>query len=260
MTPDEKNLIGGLFSRLKDADASAGPKDPEAEAFIRQNVAALPSAPYLLVQTVLVQEHALANAQTRIAELEKQCAAGKPAQAGGSGSFLGGLADKLGPWGRRGDQPAGQPAAQPAAAPAPMPYPPQPMAPQPGYAPYASTAAMAPGAGGGFLRSALTTAAGVAGGALLFQGISGLLHQNAGAFGPALGAGYGGTPGGGETTVNETVNNYYGNDPSSGSLPADDRQGYEPGSSQDAGYQDADSTDYAADDSGDFGGGNDDVL
>ncbi|HUA54076.1 MAG TPA: DUF2076 domain-containing protein, partial [Candidatus Sulfotelmatobacter sp.] len=77
MTPDEKNLIGGLFGRLKEADASGGPKDREADDFIRQNVAALPSAPYLLVQTVLVQEHALTNAQAHIADLEKQLAAAR---------------------------------------------------------------------------------------------------------------------------------------------------------------------------------------
>jgi hypothetical protein len=246
MTPDEKNLISGLFGRLKDAEASAGPKDAEADALIKQLVAQQPSAPYQLVQTVLVQEHALNNAQARIAELEAQVAAPKP-----SGSFLGGVADKLGPWGRR----AGQAAP---AGPAPMQQPPQPQAPQPGYAPYASTAAMAPAAGGGFLQSALATAAGVAGGALLFQGISGLLHQNAGAFGPALGTGFG--PGGGGafgpsggTTVNETVNNYYGNE---GSLPADDRQGgYEP-APQDSSYDTADAADYGSD-SGDFGGSDD---
>jgi len=242
MTPDEKNLIGGLFERLRSAEASGGPKDGEADSFIRQNVAAQPSAPYLLVQTVLVQEHALANAQTRIAGLEQQLAAGKPAQPAAGGSFLGGLADKLGPWGRRADQPA--------AAPQPMPMPQQPMAPQPGYAAYASTAAMAPSAGGGFLRSALTTAAGVAGGALLFQGIENMLGHNAGAFGPGLGGGYGGAGwggGGGGEVVNETVNNYYGNDPSSGSIPADN---------QDPAYQDADALDNSTD-SGDFGGGGD---
>src|SRR5271170_1325225 len=230
MTPDERNLIAGLFERLKSADASAGPKDREAESFIQQNVAAQPSAPYLLVQTVLVQEHALANAQTRIADLEKALDAAKSAQPSGGGSFLGGLADKLGPWGRRADQPA-------APAPQPMPMPQQPMAPQPGYAAYASTAAMAPSAGGGFLRSALTTAAGVAGGALLFQGIENLLGHNAGAFGPGLGASYGGGAwgGGGGPVVNETVNNYYGNDPSQGTIPADDQQGNIP-DNQDAGY------------------------
>jgi hypothetical protein len=251
MTPDEKNLISGLFARLRSADT--GPKDPEADAFIRENVAAQPSAPYLMTQTILVQEHALNNAQARIAELERQCAEAKQAQPSGGGSFLGNMAEKLGPWGRR-DQPA---APQYAPQAAPMPQPPQPVAPQPGYAPYASTAAMAPSAGGGFLRSALTTAAGVAGGALLFQGIEGLLGHNAGAFGPGLGGGGfggagfgGGLGGGGVTEVNETVNNYYGNDP--GQTPAPDDTSYDPG------YQQADDTDYV-DNGGDFGGGDDNI-
>jgi hypothetical protein len=42
------------------------------------------------------------------------------------------------------------------------------------------------GGGGGFLRTALTTAAGVAGGALLFEGIRNLMGGSPGAFGPAL--------------------------------------------------------------------------
>jgi hypothetical protein len=121
---------------------------------------------------------------------------------------------------------------------------------------------MAPSAGGGFLHSALATAAGVAGGALLFQGISGLLHQNAGAFGPALGTGYGAGGGawgpGGGTVVNETVNNYYGNDQRDGSLPADDSQGAYVDPGQDGGYDTADASDLGSD-SGDFGGGSDDV-
>ena len=75
MTPDERTLITGLFDRLRQADSAAGNKDAEALQFIQQQTAAAPSAPYLLVQTLLVQEHALTNAQTRIADLERQVAA-----------------------------------------------------------------------------------------------------------------------------------------------------------------------------------------
>ena len=60
------------------------------------------------------------------------------------------------------------------------------------------------GAGGGFLRSAAATAAGVAGGALLFQGISSLFGNH---YAGGLMSG-GMTPGLGETVVN----NYYGDD------------------------------------------------
>ena len=102
------------------------------------------------------------------------------------------------------------------------------------------------GAGSGFLRSAAATAAGVAGGALLFQGISSLFGNH---YAGGLMSG-GMTPGLGETVVN----NYYGSDPQSGSMPADDRGGYDPGNQQDASFQDDSGTDMASDDSGDFGG------
>ena len=68
---------------------------------------------------------------------------------------------------------------------------------------------MAPSAGGGFLRSALGTAAGVAGGAALFEGIQSLLGHNAGPFGSFGGVGGGGGFLGGAGRP-EVVNNYYG--------------------------------------------------
>ncbi|HLM12551.1 MAG TPA: DUF2076 family protein, partial [Reyranella sp.] len=51
-------------------------------------------------------------------------------------------------------------------------------------------AAVAPqqGGGGSFLRSAMATAAGVAGGALLFEGIRNLMGSNPGPFGQAASA------------------------------------------------------------------------
>ena len=99
MTPDERNLITGLFNRLRQADGAVGNKDVEALQLIQQQTTALPSAPYLLVQTLLVQEHALTNAQTRIADLERQVAAARsqPDQGHepeGGGSFLGNLIKK----------------------------------------------------------------------------------------------------------------------------------------------------------------------
>ena len=84
MTPEEQNLIENLFERLRPADAN--PKDPQAEQLIRAKTAALPSAPYLLAQAVIVQEHALANAQARIAELENRLAADSQNAPAGGGS------------------------------------------------------------------------------------------------------------------------------------------------------------------------------
>lgn len=163
MQSQERELIIGLFGRLQPFESQA--RDPEAEALIREGVQRQPASPYLLVQTVLIQEQALKAAQERIAELEAKAGAA-PAAASG---FLG-SAPKIGPWG----------AAQPAAAPPPPPVP--------------STrsplqAALSPQpAGGGFLRSAMATAAGVAGGALLFEGIRSLMGSNPGPFGQAAAA------------------------------------------------------------------------
>ncbi|MGO1076011.1 DUF2076 family protein, partial [Inquilinus sp. CA228] len=111
---------------------------------------------------------------------------------------------------------------------------------------------LAQSSGPSFLRSAAATAAGVAGGALLFQGIESLFGMGHGGLG-----GFGGaTPGLTETVVN----NYYG-DAAPGAdgsdlrdadaVPADD-QGV-----QDADYQDDSSQDFGGDD---FGGGGDDTV
>jgi hypothetical protein len=162
MQSQERDLIAGLFGRLQQFESQ--PRDPEAEALIRDFVVRQPASPYLLVQTVLVQEQALKAAQERIAELEAKAGAA-PAAAG----FLG-SAPRIGPW---GSQP------QAAAPQAPVPSTRSPL-----------QAALAPQqpAGGGFLRTAMTTAAGVAGGALLFEGIRSLMGSHPGPFGSAVAA------------------------------------------------------------------------
>ena len=192
MTPEERNLISGLFDRLRKADANAPAKDREAEELIRQSTAQVPGAVYLLTQTTLVQEHALTNAQARIEALEKQLAQAQQAQqsSGSSGGFLSGL------FGGHSSPP-------------PMPQAPPPMPQQPQTTSYPSTVNMAPSAGGGFLRNALGAAAGVAGGAMLFQGIQNLLGHNAGPFGSFGGGGGGGGGFLGGGGPREIVNNYY---------------------------------------------------
>jgi len=185
MTPQERDLIAHLFDRLEQAESQA--KDSDAEAAIAEGAKRVPDAAYLLVQTVLIQDMALAEADKRIKDLEARA----QEQQAQPQSFLAAARSvpNAGPWGRA---PAPQAPAsgavwtnsatgQPAAA--------------------APSLAM-PGASSGFLRSAATTAAGIAGGALLFQGISSL-------FAPHYGNLFGGMmpqPGLGETVVN----NYYG--------------------------------------------------
>jgi uncharacterized protein len=133
---------------------------------------AVPDAAYMLVQSVLVQEQALQEAGKRIEDLERQVRAAQDApRPSGSGSFLGGL---LG-GGRPAPQPTGTAVPQIGSRAAPSTYdedrrpwaqsqPAPQAAPQP--------------AGGGFLRSAMATAAGVAGGVLAANAIGSLLGGN----------------------------------------------------------------------------------
>ena len=162
MQQQERDLISDLFGRLQQFENQ--PRDAEAERLIADYVSRQPSAVYLLTQTAIVQEEALKQAKARIAELESKAS---------ESSFLG-SAPKIGPWGSAPSAPQQAPAPR-------APWQPAPAAPQQA-APYAQQAPMgAPaGGGGGFLRTALTTAAGVAGGALLFQGISSMFGHSTG--------------------------------------------------------------------------------
>jgi uncharacterized protein len=253
MTPQEKDLLTTLLARLKSAGGQA--KDPEADALIRQATAEQPDMPYYLTQTVLIQDLSLHNAQSRITDLEKQLAEAQQAAKPSAGSFLGGLfghrpsapaadAPQAGPW-TRSPQVAGAPPAQPYG---------QPGYAQPGYGqPMGGPGGMmgAMGGGGGFLRSAAATAAGVAGGALLFQGISSLFGNHYA--GGLMGAGM--TPGLGETVIN----NYYGSDAGGGDWSSDPGGTGGGGDYSSAGFDpgggDYSSQDYSSDQ--DFGGGGD---
>ena len=224
MTPQEKDLLTTLLDRLKNTPRQA--KDPEADALIRQAVSAQSDLPYYLVQTVLIQDLSLHQAQQRIADLEKQLADAQQSATPTVGSFLGGLfgnrppapaagsAPPAGPW-SRSPQVAAAPPAQPyGQAGYAQPGNQQPGNQQPGYGQPAGGGMMGGmGGGGGFLRSAAATAAGVAGGALLFQGISSLFGHNYA--GGLMGGGM--TPGLGESVVN----NYYGSDAAGGDWSSD---------------------------------------
>jgi uncharacterized protein len=190
MTPEERQLITGLFDRMRGYPLAE--KDGEAEALINQQVASLRDAPYMLVQSVLVQEHALQQGDARIKDLEEQVrqleSEARPQQPAGSGSFLGGLFG-----GRPGADPARGPTSVPAIGSRATPsaydsrqgWGPQGPAQQPG-GPFAQAAQ--PG-GGGFLRSAMATAAGVAGGVLAANAISNMLGgHSAQASTPAAGS------------------------------------------------------------------------
>ncbi len=208
MSPEERQLLAGLFDRTRAAAEQT--RDREAESFIGEAVRAQPHAPYLLAQTVLVQEQALRAANDRLQELEAQVrdlsqrAQAQPQQGG----FLGGLGSLFG----------GQ-SQQPPARPAPPQYdrPSQggpwggaPQA-QPGPGPQGGPWGGAPqqAGGGGFLKGALGAAAGVAGGVLLADSIRGLFHGSNNPLGIGSGHGAGSQQAGGGDT---TINNYYGDD------------------------------------------------
>jgi hypothetical protein len=184
MTPQERDLILGLFQRL--TPPPEGDIDGEARELIDGLVRQQPLAPYLLVQTALVQESALKGAQARIANLEAKLAQAQvPAGAAPEAprrSFLSGLLGGEAPGRQAYPSASAQQPAAPAAAAAPGPW----------------------GSCGGpsFLQSALSTAAGVAGGALLFQGIEHMLGYGGSPFANVAGAGLA------QPAENITVNNF----------------------------------------------------
>jgi hypothetical protein len=186
-------------------------KDAEAEEMLQQTLGRNPDALYIMAQTVLVQGYALEQAQKQLADARAQLEQMRQqaAQPKHATSFLGNLL------GMKEDEPARAavaPPPPPQAQYAPVPaYPPAPgYTPVPGYAPAGYGAPLGYGAPqqGGFLRSAMQTATGVAAGALAFEGIESLMHG----FGHS--AGYGGFGGvgdfGGSAPREEIVNNYYG--------------------------------------------------
>lgn len=186
MNTEEQTLIDGLFGRLKQAEDPSQPRDAQAQACIEEHVRQQPAAPYYMAQAILVQEAAIKrldeqNKQLE-AELKQARAQAEAARAGsapsnGGGGFLSSIFGSSG----RNAAPAVQP-QRPAAAPVASgggwrePSAPgfsQPQVQQPGFG-----AAPARSGASSFLGGAMQTAAGVAGGVLLAQGISSLFNHN----------------------------------------------------------------------------------
>ena len=272
MTPEERQMLGGLFQRVNSAAATQ--RDPEAESFINDAVRAAPHSPYVLAQTVLVQQQALEAAANRISQLEAAAQQGA-AQSEEHGSFLGNLGKSI--FGGGPSSPPPRPDSDPqayqrAAPPPPRGYappppqggypppPPQGYPPQPG--PWGQP--QAPGGGGGFLQNAASTATGVAGGVVLGNLLGGLLggHGGGGLFGggaSAAGLGGSGLTGSNPTEVTE-INNYYDDKPDRGSDA--NFQQFDPGAPgvQDANFDNLDDSTFDnSDGSSDDGGGYDDV-
>ena len=218
MTPQEQQLLMQLTQRINQTQLEE--KDPDAQNLLGRELGANSDALYIMAQTLLVQNMALEQLKAQVAQLKQA-----PQQPAHATSFLGRLFGET-------DQPQSVPpqSAQPQyQAPqqyqqpqgqgwqpvpnyqqAPPPYG-QPQYAQPQYA-------GVPAGQPSFLRGAMQTAAGVAAGALVFEGVESLMHGfgHGGGWGwggPGMagyGMGGGGFGGGFERPVEETVvNNYY---------------------------------------------------
>jgi uncharacterized protein len=212
VTPQEQQLLTSLTQKINQTQLQE--KDPDAENLLGHELGANPDALYILAQTVLVQNIALDQAKAQVAQLQQQLqqAQQQAQQPAHATSFLGRLL------GDRDPQPPPQyqqaPPYQPVQQYAPPPqYPPQPQyVQQPQYVPVA-------GSQPSFLSGAMQTAAGVAAGALAFEGVESIIHgfghpgygSGMGMMGMGMGPGMGmGMGGGFERPVEETViNNYY---------------------------------------------------
>ncbi len=240
MTPQEQSMLQDLVQKIN--STSLQEKDDSAEQLLNNGLGRNPDALYMLAQTVLVQNIALEQAKRQLTQMQQA-----PPAPARSTSFLGNLL------GHHDPQPAPPPPAQQGGyqtvqygAPAPQ------YGQQPGGAFQA-----APGGQPSFLRSAATTAAGVAAGALAFQGVESLLHGGMGGGGGFGGGGFGGGGFGGGgfegAPREEVINNYYGDNSGGGgndSVAGPDEQpqgGFDSGS--DSSYGD----DFS-DGGGDFGG------
>jgi hypothetical protein len=208
MTNEERDIITQFVARVGGApapvgSATGGPISPsqglalpavdqDADALIAQMFQRYPEARYRMTQLAFLQEQGLVQAQNRIHQLEAdvalahqaaQQALQAPQQQGGGGGFFGGLFGGGRQQSPAPPQPGQNPwgGQQPGYAPPPQQY-------APGYQP-----GMFQRDGSGFLGSALTTAAGVAGGMVVGNMLTNMFtggHHTGSAWGdPAYGSG-----------------------------------------------------------------------
>jgi len=173
----EQRVISGLFSRLQQAEAGSGPRDAQAERLIQECIAKQPAAPYYMAQAMLVQEAAIKRLNDQVNALQQQVTQLQNQPKQSSGGFLAGL------FGGGSTTTESRPAAVSNSGSQPI----------PGAANYASNqyannqyannanSGYAPAAsrgGGSFLSGALQTAAGVAGGVVIADMLTGMFHNS----------------------------------------------------------------------------------
>lgn len=263
MTPQERQLIAQLFDRLATLENS--PRDPDAEAMIREGFRRAPNAAYALTQTVLLQDEALRAANARIQQYEQGSAPQEPQQSRG---FLDSMRDSL----FGGSEPRGSvPRVPQGGAPGPDPSRPDPWRQQGGYQqpgyqqpgnqagyPGGAPAGYPPQAGGGgssFLGTAAAVAAGAIGGSLLMSGIRSAMggHQAgpfSGAFDSLNRGGQSQSPWGGNAAGGDLSRDAGLGDIGSRRSGAFDQAQKDRDDDEDADADEADDADYASDDSG----------
>lgn len=177
MQSEEQRLIDGLFSRLQQAESNTAPRDAEAERVIQAHIRQQPSAPYYMAQAMIIQEAALTKLNAQVQELQQQneqlqqqAQNAKPQSTG----FLAGL------FGGGSSQAAPQRQASQGSQPIPgtQGWGSQPQPQQQQYAAQPQQQAPAAPQQPGFLGSALRTAAGVAGGVVLADMLTGMFHHS----------------------------------------------------------------------------------
>ena len=192
MSPQETQLLQIFLNQLTQARGVV--KDPQADSLITTAAAQQPDATYLLVQRALLREQALNAAKAQIARLQNQIQLTPPV----SHSFL----DSANTWGNSANTVNRPVANETLTASAPN---------------QAQIVTSAPTATAGFLSSGVgnvlgtvaATAAGVAGGAFLFQGIEHMMghHQATNFFGQQSENSPLAAP-----VESTTINNYYASD------------------------------------------------
>jgi uncharacterized protein len=217
MTNEERDIISQFIARVGGAQASSGfsagsvpaqqpalpPVDRDADQFIAQQFNQYPEARYRITQLAFVQEHALVEAQNRIKRLEWEVQQAQQAVqqaqqqgqqrggAAGGGGFFSGLFGGGGNRQQAGGPPPGGPGpwGQPGGQGGPQQGYYQPSAPPPPQYPPNYQQGVFQRQGSGFLGSALTTAAGVAGGMVAGNALMSLFSPHHDSFG---GGGFGG--------------------------------------------------------------------
>jgi hypothetical protein len=287
MTNEERDIISQFIAKVGGASAPSGfatgsvpatqapplpPVDRDADQFIAQNFDRYPEARYRITQLAFVQEHALVEAQNRIKRLEwevqqarqmaqqaqqaaQQAEAQRPAAGGGffGGLFGGGRQQAAppppaGPWGQPGGPQQGYGGPQ-------QPYYAQSAPPMPQYPPnYQQGMFQQQRGGSGFLGSALTTAAGVAGGLVAGNALMSL-------FSGGHSSPFGGGLGGASTGAAET--GAWGGAAAGGSQGYIDNGGWDQGGAADTSWTDTSGGGGGWDQGGggwDGGGSSEDLL